>query len=197
MNTNGSSRKPGKGTRRRCGKCAYARWAGKRKIGKCLDPEQLKHSHCLETWPDGTMKIERDWGTKCPRWQPKGTRVALLKPKGAKKRRKRSKRRFPVWLSDFRVDDAKGIIRFKCDFKAGLADAGAKDMIGEFSLYPKTNAVVGAGLYDYILELHIGKLVLPVSAALLFPDESTHGREFFDKTVQMLRDAGAFLRPKQ
>lgn len=64
--------KPAPVPERRCGNCRHAIWPkDKRSEGKCMDPEQFKHDHCAEVWPDGRMKIKARWGAKCPPFEEK------------------------------------------------------------------------------------------------------------------------------
>ena len=104
------------------------------------------------------------------------------------------KSRVPDWVRA-RVNEKKRTITVKLEIAGFLEEAEVgKHMT--FVIRPKTFAKEGPGPYDYMLELQIGNLVLPGPLNVFFPDETTHGKEFFEKVKRMLGEAGVLPKLK-
>ncbi len=112
-----------------------------------------------------------------------------------KRRRRHRKSKLPEWAS-VRINERKRTITVKFEIEGFLREVGApKDMT--FVIRPKTIAIPGPGPYDYMLEARIGSLVVPGPLSVFFPDEKTHGREFFEKVKRVLGKPGALPRRKR
>lgn len=108
-----------------------------------------------------------------------------------KKRRKSRKSTVPEWVRKVSVNERKRQFIFEVDIEGLAREAQADDSLVTFVIRPQKNAKEGPGPYDYIVEFKLGNIIIPAPLNVFFPDEKTHGREFFEKVKGMLREAGA------